>query len=211
MYASFISRGSDYIHNAAPNILLDEIRGWIETAQPVSLLHPNGFLVLLLNRTESEEWRFHVWPQGRQLLSGMPGAIHTHDKQVDSRVLRGRLTNIVYSVAESVTGQPLYVVDYPEDKYDPRSKNLLTRTSLRLTAQAIKSEHVTIGKRYSLPPDTFHEAVVPDDICTCTLVRMHSRIRKTVKVIGLDGYPETITINRQTLTPSEAMIAAQLR
>jgi hypothetical protein len=103
---------AEYVQAATPSALLANIRGWIVVARPSSLIHPHGFLVLLLHRANHEEWRFHVWPQGMRLISGMPGLIHTHDNVVDSRVLKGELTNVVYSVAESPTGGlPVYEIE----------------------------------------------------------------------------------------------------
>jgi hypothetical protein len=53
---------AEYVQTATPSTLLTAIRGWIETAQPLSLIHPLGFLVLLLHRAGGEEWGFRVWP-----------------------------------------------------------------------------------------------------------------------------------------------------
>jgi hypothetical protein len=191
--------------------LLADIRGWIEAAQPSSLIHPHGFLVLLLHRADREEWRFHVWPQGVRLISGMPGPIHTHDKVVDSRVLKGELTNVVYSVAEAPTGGlPVYEVEYARDKYDPRATNLLKRSSARVDPSAIGEQLVPAGERYSVPAHVFHQAVVPESVCTCTIVRMHSPAPGPVKVIGVDGYPETIGLQRVECSAADTLAAARI-
>ena len=123
---------AEYVQTATPSALLVDIRAWIQKARPSSLIHPRGFLILLLHRAGGEEWRFHVWPNGVRLISGMPARIHTHSKVVDGRVLKGKLTNIVYSVAEAPSGgSPVYEVEYPSDKYDPQATNLLKRSAMR--------------------------------------------------------------------------------
>jgi hypothetical protein len=81
---------AEYVRTATPSALLADIRGWMQAAQRPSLIHPHGFCVLLLHRTEREEWRFHVWPQGMRLISGVPGPIHTHDKVVGQQSSEGR-------------------------------------------------------------------------------------------------------------------------
>ena len=202
---------AEYVQTATPSALLADIRGWMEAAQPSSLIHPHGFLVLLLHRLDRDEWRFHVWPQGMRLTSGMPGRIHTHDKIVDSRVLKGELTNVVYSVAEAPTGGlPVYEVRYPSDKYDPQATNLLKRSAARVDASAIGEQIVLAGERYSVPAHVFHQAVVPETICTCTIVRMHSPAPGPVKVIGIDGYPETIGLQRAECSAADTLTAAQI-
>jgi hypothetical protein len=202
---------AEYVRTATPSALLADIRGWMQAAQPPSLIHPHGFCVLLLHRTEREEWRFHVWPQGIRLISGMPGRIHTHDKVVDSRVLKGELTNVVYSVAEAPTGgSPVYEVEYPSDKYDRRATNLLKRASARVAASVVDQQLVVVGERYSVPAHVFHQAVVPEGVCTCTIVRMHSSASGPVKVIGIDGYPEMISLQRVECSAAETLVSAQM-
>jgi hypothetical protein len=202
---------AQYVQTATPSALLAHIRIWIKVAQPSSLIHPHGFLVLLLQRTDREEWRFHVWPQGTRLISGMPGRIHTHDKVVDSRILKGELTNVVYSVAGASTGGlPVYEVEYPSDKYDPRATNLLKRCAARVDASAISEQFIPAGERYSVPAHVFHQAVVPENVCTCTIVRMHSPTPGSVKVIGIDGYPDTIGLQRIECSAAETLAAARI-
>lgn len=211
MPADFATRlTAEYVQTAKPSALLADIRGWIEESQPSSLIHPHGFLVLLLHRSGHEEWRFHVWPQGTRLISGMPAPIHTHDKVVDSRVLKGELTNVVYSVAEvSTGGSPVYEVEYPRDKYDPQATNLLKRTLARVDASVIGERFVSVGERYSVPAHVFHQAVVPESVCTCTIVRMYSPAPGPVRVIGIDGYPDTICLQRVKRSSADMLYAAR--
>jgi hypothetical protein len=202
---------AEYVQTATPSALLADIRGWIKATQPASLIHPNGFLVLLLHRADREEWRFHIWPQGRRLISGMPCPIHTHDKVVDSRVLKGELTNVVYSVAETPCGGlPVYEVQYVGDKYDPRATNPLRRSSARVNPSTIGEQLVLVGERYSVPAHVFHQAIVAESVCTCTVVRMHSPVPGPVKVVGIDGYPETIGLQRIECSSADTLVAAQI-
>jgi hypothetical protein len=141
----------------------------------------------------------------------LPGPIHTHNKVVDSRVLKGELTNVVYSIAEAPTGGlPVYEIKYPSDKYDPQAINLLKRSSDRVNASAMAEQLVRAGDRYSVPAHVFHQAVVPETICTCTIVRMHSPTPGSVKVIGIDGYPDTMGLRRVECSAAKTVAAARI-
>jgi hypothetical protein len=201
----------EYVRTAAPTALLARIRAWMKAVQPSSLIHPHGFLVLLLHREDREEWRFHVWPQGMRPISGMPGLIHTHDRVVDSRVVKGELTNVVYSISEAPAGgSPVYEVEYPSDKYDPQGTNLLKRSSVRVDAYVIGEQLVAAGRRYSVSAGVFHQAVIPESVCTCTIVRMHSPAPGPVKVIGIDGYPDTLGLRRVECSAADTLAAARI-
>jgi hypothetical protein len=64
---------------------------------------------------------------------GMPAFIHTHHHHIESRILQGQLTNIIYDVAAvPAGGQPLYEVGYAGDRYASDTSNLLCRTSTRV-------------------------------------------------------------------------------
>jgi hypothetical protein len=119
--------------------------------------------------------------------------------------------NVVYSVADAPTGGlPLYEVEYPSDKYDPQATNLLKRTSARVDASAIGEQLVPAGEHYSVPAHVFHQAVVPESVCTCTIVRMHSPAPGPVKVIGIDGYPNTIGLRRVECSAADTLAAARI-
>lgn len=211
MPADFVARlTAEHVQTAMPNALLADIREWIEEEQPSSLIHPHGFFVMLLHRSGHEEWRLHVWPRGTRHICGMPAFIHTHDKVLDSRVLKGELTNVVYSIAETSSGGlPVYEVEYPSDKYDPHATNLLKRTLARVNASAIGRRFVAVGERYTVPAHVFHRAVVSERTCTCTIVRMHSPTPGPVKVIGIDGYPDTICLQRVKRSYANTLYAAR--
>lgn len=177
--------------------ILVELKTWLARVNPISLLHPHGFHVVLLSRTEGEEWRFHLWPQGPRVVAGMPAFIHTHDRHVDSWILQGRLKNIMYAVSTvSAGGRPLYEVGYAGDRYQASTSNALRRTELRVRTDVLSEATMEPGDTYRVNHHDYHEAIVPEDCCTATLVRMSDRAPGAVRVIGLDGYPEEFAFRR---------------
>ena len=160
-------------------------------------MHPHGFYVVLLSRTDTEEWRFHFWPKGVRLITGMPAFIHTHDRHVESRILQGQLTNILYDVrAVSTDGQPLYAVEYAGDRYASATSNCLRQTTTRVEANVLRRDTVRCGGTYHVERHAYHEALVPEQLATSTLVCMHGQVPGSVMVVGLDGYPKTIAFRR---------------
>lgn len=173
------------------------LQTWAMRENPTCLMHPHGFYVTLLGRTATEEWRLHFWPQGPRRVTGMPAFIHTHNCHVESRIIKGQVTNIVYEVvADSTGGQPLYEVDYGGDRYAATSSNVLRKTGTRVEAIIRRQDTHTCGETYHIERYAYHEAVVSDEDATSTLVCMHGRSPGSVMVVGLDGYPETIAFTR---------------
>ena len=161
----------DYVRTAPVPVLLAAIKTWLERHNPLCMVHPHGFYVVLVERTETEEWRFHFWPDAPRPVAGMPAFIHTHDRHVESRILQGRLTNILYDViAVPAGGQPLCEVGYGGDRYVSATSNFLRRTSTRVQSTALRSDTMGRGDVYHVERHTFHEAVVPDQLATATLV-----------------------------------------
>lgn len=189
------------IRSTPAHVLLAELKAWLVSTNASALLHPHGFHVVLLSRTNEEEWRLHFWPEGPRVVTGMPAFVHTHDRHVDSWILQGRLTNIIYDVQTvPVGGSPLYEVGYAGDRYSSTTSNVLRRTELRVQAEAMSEATIQPGDTYRVDHHDYHEAVVPEDICTATLVRMHTRAPGAVRVVGLDGFPETIVFRRTEMT-----------
>jgi hypothetical protein len=173
------------------------VRKWLARENSTYLIHPHGFYVALLGRTETHEWRLHFWPKGPRVVNGMPAFIHTHNCHVESRILKGQLTNILYNVAaDSAGGQPLYEVDYSGDRYAATTSNILRKTATRVQATIQRRSTHTCGDTYHVERCAYHEAVVSDGDTTSTLVCMHGRSPGPVMVVGLDGYPETIAFTR---------------
>src|ERR1700732_2414059 len=146
-----------------PTALLGRIRRWISEANPGGLLHPLGFWVVLLQRDGVEEWRFHFWPRGQRTITGMPAPIHTHNKVVQSKVLFGKIANMIYDTAfVSSGGLPIYEVAYVGDKYTPRSTNVLMRSDERAVPIPASNELIASGQTYSIPAHVYHESIVPE-------------------------------------------------
>jgi len=178
----------------------DALRAWIVETKPRCLKHPHGFYVMLLNRSEDEEWRLHLWPSSHRQISGMPAGIHLHDTHVSSRILVGTLTNIQYAStplgAGTTSGHPVYEVIYEGDRYVRRTANTLRKTSEREEVSETDRRCLGVGESYRIERYTLHEAAVDPDIATCTLVCMHDRADGMVKLIGVDGYPDELSFVR---------------
>jgi len=187
----------NYVRTAPVSALLGAVKKWLERDNPTCLVHPHGFYVVLLGRTKNEEWRFHFWPKGFRTITGMPAYIHTHDRHVESRVLQGQLTNILYDVAMVPTGgQPLYEVGYDGDRYASATSNFLCQTTTRVQPIIRRRHNVVCGETYHIERHAYHEAEVSQQIATSTLVRMYGRLPRAVTVVGLDGYPQTVAFVR---------------
>lgn len=173
------------------------VKTWLERENPLCLMHPHGFHVVLLGRTETEEWRLHFWLQGPRTITGMPAFIHTHDGHLESRILQGQVTNILYDVVEVPTGgYPLYEVAYNGDRYTSATLNFLRRTTTRVRHIVRCRRTLESGNMYHVEPYTYHESVVSARVTTSTLVCIHGRSLGAAMVIGLDGHPETVGFRR---------------
>jgi hypothetical protein len=127
----------------------------------------------------------------------MPALSHTHDRHIESRVLQGQLINVLYDVAAiSTGGQPLYEVGYGGDRYVSSTSNFLHRTATRVHAVVQRRDTMGCGDTYRVERHAYHEAAVPEQLATSTLVCMHGRSPGAVMVVGLDGFPETIAFRR---------------
>jgi hypothetical protein len=198
-----------YVSKQDPEALVYKIRRWILDARPFATEHPYGFWVILLRRADNEEWRFHLWPQRRPPVTGMPAPIHTHDKVVDSRILKGALENITYLLRPTETGGlPIYEARHVSDKYSPENKNILCRTPDRFIPEVAARQNLGVGHSYNVPPHVFHEARVFEGDVTCTIVRMHSQAPGPAKILGADGYPGEIEFKRAFAPAAELILAA---
>lgn len=187
----------DYIRTAPTAVILAAVKSWLLQKNPTCLEHPHGFYVVLVGRTEMEEWRFHFWPEEPRSVVGMPGLIHTHDCHVESRILQGRLINTLYDVTPVPTGgYPLYEVGYDGDRYRSATSNVLRRTTTRVEPVVRYRKAMECGDTYHVERHAYHEVIAPEQIPTATLVCMHGRSPGAVMVVGLDGYPEKIDFKR---------------
>ena len=185
------------LHSMAPASLIERVKEWINEKDPISLQHPHGFWVVLLNKSEMEEWRLHYWPRGCRKITGMPAKIHTHDRVVESRIMLGELINIVYSSTNVESdGRPVYEVAYFGDKYIQETSNVLKKSDMRAKPVSKCIQILKVGNSYRIEAHLYHEAVVAKDVATATIVCMHSRVPGAAKVLGLPSYPDEIVFTR---------------
>ena len=177
--------------------LLELVKEWMENSNEKCFLHPHGFWTVLLNRTETEEWRFHCWPKGARTTTGMPAKIHTHDKAIESRVVLGELRNIEYKVEKVDTlGRPIYCVAYSGDKFSQNSHNILRASGERAVAYALSEKIVRSGARYRVDAHTYHEVIVAEDVTTATICCMNSHVPGPVNVLGCTSSAEELMVQR---------------
>jgi hypothetical protein len=200
---AFLSR--DLVANTEAVELLCRIRKWISATGPACLVHPLGFCVVLLQKNDDEEWRFHVWPKGARRITGMPALIHTHNKVVESKILRGEVANIIYSVAGVAKGgAPVYEVEYLGDRYALGSANVLVRSGSRVKPTAVSKQLIRVNQSYAIPAHVFHQTDVAQSMSVATLVCMHSPVPGAIQLIGLDGYPDRMAFERRRCAAIEA-------
>ena len=187
----------DGLYSKSPTDLIEQAKTWMEQRNSDYLVHPHGFWVVLLNRSATEEWRFHYWPKGYRYSAGIPAKIHTHDKVVESRIVLGELTNILYQV-KAVVGahQRIYHVVYDGDKFMRNTSNVLGKTEECVEAVETSEQILRVGNSYRVEANTYHEAVVAEDVATATIVCMHSKVVGPVKVVGLASHAEKIAFQR---------------
>ena len=193
-----------YVHSAPVAQILSELKRWLQKENPICLVHPHGFCVILLGRTEAEDWRLHIWPSRERIVSGMPAFIHTHDRCIESRILKGSMTNVLYDVREvKVGGFPLYEVIYGGDRYLSKTSNFLSKTNIRVEPKSIQRQKLESGDVYRVERDVYHEVIVPEGALTVTIVCMHSFLPSPVLLVGQDGFPSSIVSTRVERRASE--------
>ena len=194
---SHFSITREQFDSMAPASLIERVKDWINEKDPIALQHPHGFWVVLLNKSEMEEWRLHYWPRGCRKITGMPAKIHTHDRVVESRIMFGELMNIVYSSTNvELDGWPVYEVAYFGDKYVQDTSNVLKKSGMQTKLVSKCTQILKVGNRYRIEAHLYHEAVVAKDVATATIVCMHSRVPGTAKVLGLASCPNEIVFTR---------------
>ena len=134
--------------------------------------------------------------------------IHTHNKIVESKVVLGQMKNRIYDLEYVQSdGQPIYEVAYYGDKFSHHASNVLERTNARAEAILRDEEMLSVGDVYRVEADTFHEAVVSEDVETATVVCMHTCAQVPSKVLGLADYPDKIVFQRVGV-PVEVLLLA---
>ena len=193
-------------HSTSPAGLVERLKFWLGKQDATCLVHPLGFWIVLLRKSETEEWRFHFWPPGETQITGMPATIHTHDRVVESRVILGRVNNTLYREddAESA-GLPVYEVRYGGDKFVQGTPNILRNTDQLIAVTPTVKQTLKVGDRYRVGAHTYHRAVVESHGAAATIVRMHSPIPGSPKVLGLPGFPDEIRFQRLRRSSEELL------
>lgn len=195
---SFLDR--EHLTTTPTQSIKEALRMWIAERKPRCLKHPHGFYVMLLKRSVDEQWRLHLWPNGHREITGMPARIHLHDTHVSSRILTGALTNIQYTstpvTSDCPSGKPVYEVIYDGNRYAQKTANTLRKSEVREAVSETDRLNLEVGDFYCIERYTLHEALVPTDVATCTLVCMHEHADGIVKLMGVDGYPDEISFLR---------------
>ena len=193
-------------HSLPPKCLVDEVVQCIRKNSLSCLIHPHGFWVVLLSKSQIEEWRFHYWPKGPRITTGMPAMIHTHDRVVESRIILGELKHVEHRlVSTKLGGRPVYEVVYQGDRYRQETSNVLRRTD-HCAQLGLKVEQIMrVGSGYRVEAHTYHEAVVANNVATATLVCMHSRAPGNARVLGLHAYPDEISFRREGRSSEEVL------
>ena len=199
------------LHSLPPEYLLNGIRKWIEKKASTCLVHPHGFWVVLLSKSQTEEWRFHYWPKGPRVTTGMPAMIHTHDRVVESRIILGELKHIEHRLMSmQLGGRPVYEVMYYGNKYFQETSNVLRKTKYCAEVDQQIENVMKVGSSYRVEAHAYHEAIVANEIATATLVCMHSRTSGNAAVLGLEAYPDVISFRRVGLSSEEVLKAVKM-
>jgi len=181
-------------YSTPPALIVSRLKRWLERQDTTCLVHPLGFWIVLLSRSETEEWRFHFWPPGETQTTGMPAMIHTHDRVVESRVILGTVNNTLYKEVNAESGGlPVYEVSYGGDKFVRGTSNILRNTGQLVTVTPTVKQALGVGDRYRVGAHTYHRAVVESHGAAATIVRMHAPVPGPPKVLGLPGFPDQIT------------------
>jgi maltose alpha-D-glucosyltransferase/alpha-amylase len=90
----------------------------------------------------------------------------------------------------------VYEVGYDGDRYASATSNIVHKTTKRVQLTIRRRDTLVRGETYRVERHAYHEAVVPEQLATSTLVCMHGHQPGAVILVGLDGYPETITFTR---------------
>ena len=197
------------VHTTSPAVLVRSVKAWLEREGPSCLVHPNGFWVVLLNRSRDVEWRLHVWPKGPRATSPMSGMIHTHNRILDSRVILGGMRNTLYRELTradvSSVGRPVYEVSYRGDRFAQGTLNVLERTGTCVRIGPMLEQNLGVGDCYRVPADTYHEVSVEDCARAATIVCMHSPVSRRVKVLGLGLGRERLSFQRSSGSAEELL------
>jgi hypothetical protein len=126
--------------------------------------HPVGFAHAKLGDFDGCTVRLHIWPTPPIAPQDPPWLVHRHAWALTSYVVKGSVSNELFSVSASQGGDHLlYEVGYND------GESVMTATSMRVRCTLSSSEQITEGNRYTVPPDAFHCTVAVGTEPTATI------------------------------------------
>lgn len=171
--------------------------------------HPLGFayteLFVFSNR---DAIRINIWSTVRHPQTPSM-EIHDHFYNINSFVIAGKLTNIVYDVSAVSPNHSVY-----KGTFDSAEGRTLKRTEECLNAEISSTQIINQGDFYYLPKGSLHSSYVPPKEFTCTFVLASQRDSSTSRILGplngLDNYfYQNRTMDTKTLKSVLGIIACE--
>ncbi len=131
-----------------------------------TFFHPLGFIYSkLFEFPNSNTLRLHIWDKERWYQEPLMD-IHNHYYTVNSYIISGKMTNILYKL--NPDKEPNYAVYV--GSYNSKSERTLKKTDKKLHAEISEIQEIETGNLYHITTDKLHSSSIPMDKFTCTLV-----------------------------------------
>lgn len=131
---------------------IDELKSW----GTVPRVHPNGFIQIDKPGAEGKKARVHIWPDAELPKQGSHHPIHDHIFDMQSDVLKGEMTNRLFSWE--------FTVDPTHELYRARYKtphdSTLVPTGKKGRVELATQITVPAGSGYWMPAFRLHESFV---------------------------------------------------
>lgn len=154
-------------------------------------VHPNGFLQLDL--TAEGDNRLHIWLADDRLpKQSVRTAIHDHIFDMESSVVKGTLTNV------------LYVTDVGEDyevwQVQTRAGNetKLGPTGSLVSAKAFPQSPINAGETYVFPAAYFHDTETEGDTVTIMRKKRYYPLYKEPRILVPKGERPDNSFSRES-------------
>lgn len=129
-------------------------------------VHGNGFIQLDL----TERSRLHIWGDPRIPRQKVSTPIHDHVFGFTSRIIIGRLINVVYTIKSHMFGEyRIYVPEIQEGE-----NTILKPTKTRVIAEPITVNMITWGygsTGYGMKAGDLHETFAPDGPAATIMIK----------------------------------------
>jgi hypothetical protein len=159
--------------------------------------HPLGFVhALLWENADGSRLRLHLWPR-RPFEPQLPAwPVHRHAWPLTSLVVRGRIRDSRYAIADDPAGdRRLYATEYEDDR------SVLRPISRVVRCDVLSQSLWTEGSAYEVPTDGFHSSEAESPSVTIVQSGVPSGRRACVVGVPLDG--NMVTYERRRLHSSE--------